>query len=141
VIRAFVDTNVLLRFLAGEPPEMADEATRLFAAVADGAATLIVDDVVIAEAVSVLSSFYKQDAARVADVLRAFLVQEGIEAPSRDVLLHALTFFEERRVDFVDALVAARMLASGVSSVFTFDAHFERLPGIQRLHPGDVVAG
>ena len=135
---AFVDTNVILRFLVGDPPEMAEASTRLFEAVAEGSVDLVVDAVVIAEAVWVLGSFYGHDAASIAETLRAFLLQDGILADDRDVLLHALTLFETHGVDFVDALIAARMQATGIADIFSFDRHLDRLPAVRRHGPGDA---
>ena len=49
----FVDTNVLIRHLTGDPPDMAAAATRFLAEADD----LLVVDLVIAEVVYVLESF------------------------------------------------------------------------------------
>ena len=137
MIKGYVDTNVILRFLVNDPPDMAEEAARLFQAVAEGQVTLVVDAIVIAEVVWVLSSFYKHPVSDIATALRDFLLQEGIEAEEKNALLHALTLYETKNVDFADALVAARMQKHGIQCVFSFDTHFDRLPGIYRTSPGD----
>jgi predicted nucleic acid-binding protein len=135
--KAFVDANVILRFLLNDPPAMAEEAARLFKAVADGDVTLILDDIIVAELVWVLKSFYQHNVADIAQVLRDFLAQPGIELSDKATLFQALFLFETKNVDFVDALVATRMQKQGFVSVFSFDKHFDRLPGIQRLAPGN----
>ncbi len=138
--KACVDANVILRFLLNDPLPMAQEAATLFQAVANGQLILLVDDLIVAEMVWVLKSFYKQDIATIAATLRDFLLQEGIETTDKPTILHALTLFETKNVDFVDALLTARMIAKGISTVFSFDRHFDRLPLIQRLNPGDVAS-
>lgn len=135
--KAFVDANVILRFLLNDPPAMAEESARLFKAVADGHVTLIVDDIIVAELVWVLKSFYQHTAVAIAQVLREFLAQPGIELSDKATLFQALFLFETKNVDFVDALVAARMQKDGPTAIFSFDKHFDRLPGVQRLAPGD----
>lgn len=135
--RAFVDANVILRFLLNDPPAMAEDAARLFQAVADGQVTLVLDDIIVAELVWVLKSFYQHTAVDIAQVLREFLAQSGIELSDKATLFQALFLFETKNVDFIDALVAARMQKSGFSYIFSFDKHFDRFPGIQRLSPGD----
>lgn len=40
-----------------------------------------------------------------------------------------------KNVDFVDALVAARMLKQGVVQIFGFDECFDRIPDIQQMSP------
>lgn len=138
--KACVDANVILRFLLNDPLPMAQEAATLFQAVANGQLILLVDDLIVAEMVWVLKSFYKQDIATIAATLRDFLLQEGIETTDKPTILHALTLFETKNVDFVDALLTARMIAKGISTVFSFDRHFDRLPLIQRVNPGDVAS-
>lgn len=134
---AYIDTNVILRFLTGDPPEMAAEAARLFQAVQDKKLTVQVDDIVIAEAVWVLESFYHHPKADIAATLRDFLLQDGIESPDAETLLYALTLYETKNIDFTDALIAARMEKRRIKNLFSFDHHFDRLPAIQRLSPGD----
>jgi predicted nucleic-acid-binding protein len=79
--------------------------------------------------------------AQIAPVLREFLGQDGIEAEDKDIMLHALSLYESKNVDFADALVAARMLRRGVTQIFSFDEHLERLPGIRRLVPREWLRG
>lgn len=134
--RAYVDANVILRLVTGDPPDMADAAETVFRLVDDGELELHVEPVVIAESVWVLSSFYGFSPAEIAPVLRAFLVGDGIIANDKDALLEALQLYEDRNVDFVDALLAISMSASGVSNVYSFDTHFDRLDGVTRLKPG-----
>ncbi|GIK56202.1 MAG: PIN domain-containing protein [Chloroflexi bacterium] len=138
--KACVDANVILRFLLNDPLPMAQEAATLFQAVANGQLILLVDDLIVAEMVWVLKSFYKQDVVTIATTLRDFLLQDGIETADKPTVLHALTLFETKNVDFVDALLAARMMNKGMATVFSFDRHFDRLPLIQQITPGDVAS-
>ena len=137
--QAYVDANVILRFLVGDPPEMAQQAADLFKAVEDGKLSLVVDDIVIAEAVWVLESFYGHPRLRIAEALRDFLAQDGIEAEEKSTLLRALVLYEARNVDFADALVAVRMQERGISRIFSFDTHFDRLSLVERQVPGMPV--
>jgi len=135
--RAYIDTNVILRFLVNDPPDMAAEAAQLFQALEDGKVILVVDDIVIAEAVWVLQSYYHHQAADIATTLRDFLLQDGIEAEEKATLLQALTLYETRNIDFADALVVVRMQKCEIAHVFSFDTHFDRVPGIHRLLPAN----
>lgn len=137
MIKGYVDANVILRFLVNDPPEMAEEAARLFEAVEKHQVTLILDDIVVAELVWVLSSFYQHPVSEIATALRDFLLQEGIETEEKATLLYALTLYETKNVDFADALVAARAQKRNIPHVFSFDTHFDRLPEVRRLLPGD----
>jgi predicted nucleic-acid-binding protein len=137
--RAFVDANVILRFLTGDPPDMAAQARALLAVVDAGELTLILDEIVIAEMVWVLESFYGYSHAAIAHVLRELLSHEGLEADNKPGLLAALSLYVGKNVDFADALLAIRMQQSGISEVFSFDRHFDRLPDIKRVSPGEAA--
>ncbi|MGI6208112.1 MAG: PIN domain-containing protein [Anaerolineae bacterium] len=133
--RAYVDANVILRFLLGDPPDMAARARALFERMERGEITLIVDTVVIAECVWTLRSFYKIAISDIATTMRDFLLLPNLEVPERAVLLEALVTYERNGVDFVDALSAARMHAAEEEYVYSFDRHFDRLPSVRRVQP------
>jgi predicted nucleic acid-binding protein len=54
-----LDTNVLLRFLLGDHDELSPKAVRLFRQAANRECLVILTDLGIAEAVWVLTSYYK----------------------------------------------------------------------------------
>ena len=134
---AFADANVILRFLVGDPPRLAKRARSLFEAVERGDLRLFIDELVLAEVAWVLRSFYRFDAARIAAVLQTLLAHEGLEVTDRAGLLEALATFADRNVDFVDAVVAVHMDRQGTGKIYSFDADFDRLPGVTRLVPGE----
>lgn len=133
---AFIDANVILRFLTNDPPEMADRAAAVFAAAQEGSLLLRVDEIVVAETVWVLQSFYKYPHEEIAQTLSEFLANDGIDADDKPGLLAALALYREKNVDFADALLAVHARQQGIAEVFSFDHHFDRLPGIRRLDPG-----
>ncbi len=134
--RACVDANVILRFLTNDPPEMAEQAAAVFAAAQEGSLVLNVAEIVVAETVWVLQSFYKYPHEAIAQVLSELLANDGIESEDKPGLLAALAFYQAKNVDFADALLAVHARRQGIAEVFSFDRHFDRLPGIVRLAPG-----
>jgi len=62
-LSAFIDTNILVRHLTGDPPDMAERATAYLA----GATELLLADLIVAETVYVLESFSKTTRAQIAD--------------------------------------------------------------------------
>ena len=135
--QAYVDTNVILRFLTGDPPDLAAQARALFDAVEQGEVTLIVDEIVVAETVWVLQSFYGYPGDRIARVVQELLSHDGLQADDKPGLLTALTLFADKNIDFADALVATHMGQRGVQDVFSFDHHFNDLAGVIRRSPGE----
>ncbi|MDO8186855.1 PIN domain-containing protein [Conexibacter sp. JD483] len=63
---AFLDTNVIVRHLTGDPPEQAARATAVLAT----AERLLLSDLIVAECVYVLQSFYEVGRARIAELMR-----------------------------------------------------------------------
>ncbi len=129
---AYVDANVILRFLTGDPPEMAAKARALFEVVERGELALRIDGIVVAEAVWVLQSFYRHPAAEIGRALQELLSRDGFQSADKPSLLAALSLFAEKNVDFADALVAAHMGRDDVAEIYSFDHHFDRLPGVRR---------
>ena len=136
MLRVYVDTNVILRFLLNDPPEMAEKAAQVFEAAEKGEVTLVVNAIVIAEAIWVLQSFYKQSIPTISKAITDLILNEGILIEDKVTLLSALHLYEMRRIDFIDAWLAAIMQQQGIQQIFSFDEHFDRVAEIQRLEPG-----
>jgi predicted nucleic acid-binding protein len=72
-VSAFIDTNVLVRHLTGDPPAMAARATAYLEAETE----LLLTDLVVAETVYVLESFYEAPRERVAESVRSLIAMES----------------------------------------------------------------
>jgi predicted nucleic acid-binding protein len=128
-VTAFVDTNVLVRHLTGDPPEQAARATRLLSR----AEVLLLTDLVVAEVVYVLESFYEAPRPRVAELVRAIIAFPAIGVADGSLLLRALEVYEVYRLDFADAYLVAQAETSGVSAVVSFDKAIDRVPTVRRV--------
>ncbi len=128
---AYLDTDVLVRHLTGDPPAQARAAGELLRASSD----LILEDVVIAELVYVLESVYKVPRDRLAELVRAVVEFAAIRVEDPTVIHGALRHYVSARVDFADAYVAAAASASGVGTVASFDRDLDRIPSITRVAP------
>lgn len=126
MINAWLDTNVIVRFLSKEPPAMAQRAQRLMAKAQAGEITFRLTSMVVAEIVWVLRTIYGRDPKDVATAVSALLRADGIIAEKRDTLLEALDVMVERQVAFPDAFTAVSARQSG-EPVCTFDSDFKRL--------------
>lgn len=130
-LSAFLDTNVLIRHLTGDPPEMAARATAALAA----ADELLLVDLVVAECVYVLESFYDVERERVAELMRAAIALPAIKTIDSATLLRALEIYEVDRLDFAEAYLVAQAEATGVSSVLSFDKSIDRVATVNRQEP------
>jgi predicted nucleic acid-binding protein len=68
-VNGFVDTNVLVRHLTGDPPAMAKPATRLLG----DASELFLADLTAAETIYVLESFHEVPREHIAATVRSLL--------------------------------------------------------------------
>jgi predicted nucleic acid-binding protein len=130
-LSAFIDTNILVRHLTGDPPSQARRATD-FLAKAD---ELLLTDVVAAEVVYVLESFYEVERPRVAELMRAIVGFPSMIVLDAALLLRALEIYEVDRLDFAEAYLVASAEASGVGVVASFDRSITRVPTVRRIEP------
>ncbi len=125
-----LDTNVVVRHLTGDPPEMAKRATRFLASEAE----LVLADVILAECVYVLESVYRIDRVGVAQLMRAALMLPTISADV-ELLFRALEIYEVDRLDFAEAYLVAAAEFTGVTSIASFDKAIDRVASVKRLAP------
>jgi len=128
---AFVDTNVLIRHLTGDPPEMAARATAYLSQTDE----LVLADLVVAEVVYVLESFYEAPRGRVAALLEAVVSAPQMRVQDRPVLLRALEVYETNRLDFAEAYLVASAERADIDAVVSFDRAIDRVGTVTHIEP------
>lgn len=136
---ALVDANIILRFLTQDPPDMAQKSQLLFKQADEGSVGLIILSITVAEVVWVLESYYGYPKNQVAETLADFLCCEGFLVEQKDLIQEALSLYQKYNLDFADALMASTALRKGPLSIFSFDRHFDRVEGIERLEPEAAI--
>jgi predicted nucleic acid-binding protein len=131
-VSAFVDTNVLVRHLTGDPPEMAARATAYLREERE----LLLTDLVAAETVYVLESFYEVERHQVAGALRSLVGHPGVVCVDPAVLLRAAAVYERDRLDFAEAYLVACAESTGVGRIASFDRSIDRIGTVERVEPG-----
>jgi len=127
----FVDTNIIIRHLTGDPPDLAARATAFLAASDE----LLLADLIVAETVYVLESFYEVPRTEVADLIRAVLAFPAMRTLDPALLLRSVEIYETYGVDFAEAYLAACAESAGVAQVASFDRALDRVPSITRIEP------
>jgi predicted nucleic-acid-binding protein len=130
-LRAFLDTNVLIRHLTGDPADMAERAT----AALSSAEQLLLTDLVLAECVSVLESFYEVECTQVAELMRAAIALPSVAVIDASLLLRALEVYEIDRLDFAEAYLVASAEATGMGAILSFDRSIDRVRTTSRIEP------
>jgi len=130
-VSAFVDTNILVRHLTGDPPAQAARATRAL----EAGDELLLADLILAELAYVLESFYELPRPRVAETLRAVLGFPPVRLVDSALLQRAVEVYEVHRLDFADAYLVASAERSGVEQILSFDRAIDRVGTVRRIEP------
>lgn len=135
-MRALVDTNVLVRHLTGDLPSQARRATAFLRRGHE----LILTDLILAEVVYVLESFYERPRSDAARAARSLIALPAIAVVDHDLLLRSIEIYEGERLDFADAYLAAAAELWGSGRVASFDRGLDRLGSVERVEPQEPVA-
>ncbi len=128
---AFVDTNVLVRHLTGDPPAIAERATAFLASKPE----LYLADLVVAETVYVLESFYKAPREQVAEAMRSLAAMRSMITVDPALLLRAIEVYEIDRLDFAEAYLVACAESTGIGRIASFDRTIDRVSTVERIEP------
>jgi predicted nucleic acid-binding protein len=131
-VSAFIDTNVLVRHLTGDPADMAEAATEYLRTEVE----LLLTDVVVAETVYVLESFYEAPRDQVAQALRSLIAFGSVVCVDPSLLLRAVEVYETERIDFAEAYLVACAESTGIARVASFDRSLDRVASVERIEPG-----
>lgn len=133
--RAYVNANVIIRFLTNDPPNMAEQAVKLFNKTKEDEVVLVASAITAAEIVWVLESYYGHGKDRIAETLTSFFSSDGLDVPELDLIITALGLYHSKNIDFGDALLAAQAFKKGPARIYSFDRHFDRIHAITVLKP------
>lgn len=136
VARTFLDTNLLIRYLTNDDPVKADRVDRLLCQAAEGKVRLVTAEIVIAELVWVLESFYLLNRTDIREKVDAILATPGLEVVNRKLVQEAIGLYADAGIDFIDAYIVALMGKLDIRGIYSFDKkHLSRLKAVERLEP------
>ena len=128
---AFVDTNILVRHLTGDPPGLADRATAYLRRETD----LLLTDLVVAETIYVLESYYEVARPQLAEAIRSLVTMESVASVDPALLLRAIEVYEVDRLDFAESYLVACAETTGVGRIASFDRAIDRVGTVERVDP------
>ena len=124
-----IDANLILRYLLGDP-----EAGRV-EKLLRSKNKLLLSDVILAEIVWVLDSYYKWDRSKIVESLISLVRLSSIVC-NKLLLTETLTILgKQKSFDFADAYSVALMRVSKIKDIYSFDRDFDKLPEVNRLEP------
>jgi len=131
----FLDTNIFIRFLTDDVPDKADACEDIFKKAVEKQETLFTTDLVIAEIVWVLESFYKLQKNEVQDKVEKILNTPNLTCPHKDLILSALILYSEKNIDYINAYNALILKEYGIEELYSYDKHYDRIDWLTRLEP------
>ncbi|SFQ19189.1 PIN domain-containing protein [Caldicoprobacter faecalis] len=120
-----VDANVVLRYLLNDVEELADKAAVLLEN-----KELFIPTEVIAEIVYILEKVYQVEREEIQNSLLELFSYNNIQVNDLEVIIEALKFYTEKKLDFVDAILYAYYKVRKYN-VYTFDKKLSKLLGSQ----------
>jgi predicted nucleic acid-binding protein len=130
-----LDTNVVLRHLLQDHADHSPRATAMLTRIGVGDLSVHVTASVFFEAVFTLERQQRVPKSQIRAALVLILAIPGLLVHERSRLERALDLFVERNIPFVDAYLVATMEDLGSTQIISFDRHFDRIPGIERVEP------
>jgi predicted nucleic-acid-binding protein len=133
----FADTNLFLRYLTNDVPKQADAFEQMLVQAANGKLSFITNNLVIAEIIWTLESFYKLEKIDIQKKILAILNTTGLIVDEPEITIQAILWYVEKNIDFADAYNASWMLHHDIKSICTFDrVHFEQIKELKTIVPG-----
>ena len=90
---------------------------------------------VIAEIIWVLESYYELPKKKVREMLEKTLITPFLFCPQKDLILNALSLYDEKNIDYIDAYNASILREKGITEVYSYDGHYDRIDWVSRTEP------
>lgn len=138
-MRYLIDTNVFLRTLIKEDEVVHKECKDLLRAVKVNKIKAVTSNLVLAEVMWTLLSFYNVERQVATESVRGIINLRGLKLIDGYRPLVALEMFMEKKVKFIDAMMASIPdISSRKVSVVSYDREFDKL-GVVRNEPREVL--
>jgi len=133
--KQFCDTNIFLRYLTADDKAKYSKCRALFEKVVDGKITLFTSDLVIAEVIWTLQSYYKVPKDEVIEKVATILNTPNIKVENFTILAEALLLYSMKNIDFIDAYNSSYMQNYAVDEIYSYDKDFDRIESLTRIEP------
>jgi len=134
---AFLDTNIILRYLLRDDEVKAQRCLELLEKAERREIKLRTTDLVIAEAVWVLESptTYNLPRDRIRELLLPIIFLPGLRLSGKKLYRRIFELYVDQSIDFIDAYNAAHMEKRKLAQIYSYDSDLDRVAGISRVEP------
>lgn len=132
----FLNTNLILRHLTQDDPNLSPRATALMRRIAAGDLTVRTADTAVFETVYTLQRFYRVPRADIRQALTALLALPGIQLRGKRRYRRVFALYVTYPgLSFADCYHVALMESQRLSELISFDRGLDRVPTIARREP------
>ena len=133
--KIFVDTNLFLRYLTKDDPAKYDRCRELFKKAVEGKVSLFTSEMVIAELIWTLLSYYKVPKAEVIEKVSIIISTPTLHLVDKAIIADSLILYSQKNIDFIGAYNALFMRFHGLGKIYSYDEDFDAIEGIEREEP------
>ncbi|PIP57688.1 hypothetical protein COX03_01755 [Candidatus Woesebacteria bacterium CG22_combo_CG10-13_8_21_14_all_39_10] len=137
--RYFIDSNIFLRVIAKENEKSFRECFDFLQKVENRKIDTVTSNVVLAEVVWVLDSFYKVSKTKIVEALERMKASRFFKLVDNFDFDLALASYSRYGIKYVDALIASNLdIRSKKWTIVSYDRDFDKL-GIIRKEPSQII--
>lgn len=125
-----IDANLIIRYITQDDQEKALAVKKLL----QKDKQLIIPDMVVAEIIWTLVSFYYTPKEEAVEKILSLLAMDNIEA-NKELLNKSLNIFQKNNIDYIDAYLAAFCEEGNLEGIYSYDHDFDKIKGIARKEP------
>lgn len=139
----FIDTNIFLRVIVKDENEkQLKESKKLLELIRLGYVKASISSLILAEVNWVLASYYNLSKEESISYLEGIMNLKNLSFEEKIDHSRALYLWEKHSVKFVDCLIASHKgFIKGNMAIISFDRDFDKIEGIIRKEPKEVIKG
>lgn len=135
--KVFVETSVLMRFLTADDAQKFQDCLALFEKIEQGQIRPYTSNMVVLEALFLLTKLYKFPKTKVLIDLHKVLDLRNLTLIEKTDTKAALNLFEKFNIKYADCMIATQVPKAII--LLTYDEDFKKLTGFKIFTPAAVV--
>ncbi len=128
----WIDSNIFLRYWNGQ-----DDAVEFLDKLKIGKNKYVVSAYVLSELEWVMRSFYKECKSDIVEFIESIIGINNIIIENKVNIKKAMGIFEKYNIKLIDAVIFESM--GDDDEIVSYDHDFDKLPGITRIVPKDLL--
>lgn len=125
-----IDANLIIRYLTIDDRKKALAVKRLLESSQE---ELLLPDVILAEIVWTLASFYKFEKKDVVEKLQALLLMDSIRC-NYNLLQRSLVLYKSHNISFIDSYLSAYAIEKELG-IYSYDKDIDKVKLVKRFEP------